>query len=558
MALLLHSHSLESNALAMNQEIQITKQLSQQELLPEDGVTVQDHTSQDQQQQREQAGGAAGRQHQSSKLTVLPLVFLIYFEVAGGPYGSERAVRAAGPLFTLLGFLVFPFLWGVPESLVTAELSAALPGNGGFVRWADLAFGPLAGSLLGTWKYLSCVINIAAYPALVADYLGQVIPAVAGPSRARTGTVVGMTVLLSFVNFNGLSIVGWGAVALGFVSLAPFVLMTMVHLITDRFPIIPIFLFYRDRSAQSAAAAVGRAGDGEEEGLAALLQHAVLEPQLLGQREHDGRRGGAAGADVPAGAGGGRGADRRRLPAAAHGGDRRYGRAAGDVGERLPSRCCRHHRRLLAQVLDRGRRGTVVDRHVRGPAKQRRVPAAGHGGLGPAPGRPGAARHPLPHPVGGHRRLRRGDAGRLLPQLRRRRGLRQRPLQPGHAVGVRGIPVAPRQAARAEAALPRAAPAARASGDVRGALGVPGVRVRGGPVEGARAHGAGRRPARRDEAVQVQGVAQFQHRRGYRCRRGRSPRGCVCRRPGVNELSTPRGFMGSYPAVLLSWCGASC
>ena len=186
---------------------------------------MQDHTSQDQQQQREQDGGDAGRHHRR-KLTVLPLVFLIYFEVAGGPYGSERAVRAVGPLFTLLGFLVFPFLWGVPESLVTAELSAALPGNGGFVRWADRAFGPLAGSLLGTWKYLSCVINIAAYPALVADYLGHVIPAVAGPGRARTGTVVGMTVLLSFVNYTGLSIVGWGAVALGFVSLAPFVLMT--------------------------------------------------------------------------------------------------------------------------------------------------------------------------------------------------------------------------------------------------------------------------------------------------------------------------------------------
>jgi amino acid transporter len=121
-----------------------------------------------------------------------------------------------------MGFLVFPFLWGVPESLVTAELAAALPGNGGFVLWADRAFGPLAGSLLGTWKYFSCVVNIAAYPALVADYLGQVVPGSAG----RTGTVVGMTVLLSLVNYTGLSIVGWGAVALGFVSLAPFVLMT--------------------------------------------------------------------------------------------------------------------------------------------------------------------------------------------------------------------------------------------------------------------------------------------------------------------------------------------
>ncbi|CAN6312591.1 unnamed protein product [Urochloa humidicola] len=212
----------------MNQEIQLTKQLSQQELPSEDGSTVQDHTSQvDQQQQPDEQGGdSAACRHHRSKLTVLPLVFLIYFEVAGGPYGSERAVRAAGPLFTLLGFLIFPFAWGVPESLVTAELSAALPGNGGFVRWADRAFGPLAGSLLGTWKYLSCVINVAAYPALVADYLGQVIPAVAGPGRVRTGTVTGMTVFLSLVNYTGLSIVGWGAVALGLVSLAPFVLMT--------------------------------------------------------------------------------------------------------------------------------------------------------------------------------------------------------------------------------------------------------------------------------------------------------------------------------------------
>ncbi|XP_062213407.1 probable polyamine transporter At3g13620 [Phragmites australis] len=216
----------------MNQEIQITRQPSQpqqhQELPREDGTPVQYHTSQDRQQAQDQGreGGGAADHHHRSKLTLLPLVFLIYFEVAGGPYGSERAVRAAGPLFTLLGFLVFPFAWGVPESLVTAELAAALPGNGGFVLWADHAFGPLAGSLLGTWKYLSCVINIAAYPSLVADYLGRAVPAVASPGRTRTGTVVGMTVFLSFLNYTGVSIIGWGAVALGLVSLAPFVLMT--------------------------------------------------------------------------------------------------------------------------------------------------------------------------------------------------------------------------------------------------------------------------------------------------------------------------------------------
>jgi len=196
----------------MNQENQTIEPLLQHQQQEEDGTTTT---------ATQGGGGAAAGHHRGSKLTLLPLVFLIYFEVAGGPYGAERAVKASGPLFALLGFLVFPFAWGVPESLVTAELAAALPGNGGFVLWADRAFGPLAGSLLGTWKYFSCVVNIAAYPALVADYLGQVVPG----SRARTGTVVGMTALLSLVNCAGLSIVGWGAVALGLVSLAPFVLM---------------------------------------------------------------------------------------------------------------------------------------------------------------------------------------------------------------------------------------------------------------------------------------------------------------------------------------------
>ncbi|CAN6325094.1 unnamed protein product [Urochloa humidicola] len=205
-----------------NQTIEPLLQLQRHQQQEEDGTTTTVQV-----QAAGGGGAAAGHRHRGSgKLTVLPLIFLIYFEVAGGPYGAERAVKAAGPLLTLLGFLVFPFAWGIPESLVTAELAAALPGNGGFVRWADRAFGPLAGSLLGTWKYLSCVVNVAAYPALVADYLGQAIPAVAGAGRARTGTVAGTTVALSLVNLTGLSVVWWGAVALGFVSLAPFVLMT--------------------------------------------------------------------------------------------------------------------------------------------------------------------------------------------------------------------------------------------------------------------------------------------------------------------------------------------
>jgi amino acid transporter len=54
-----------------------------------------------------------------------------------------------------------------PESLVTAELAAALLGNSGFVLWAGRAFGPLAGSLLGAWKHFASSLVSITVPAQV-------------------------------------------------------------------------------------------------------------------------------------------------------------------------------------------------------------------------------------------------------------------------------------------------------------------------------------------------------------------------------------------------------
>lgn len=155
------------------------------------------------------------------------MIFLIYFEVAGGPYGEEPSVQAAGPLLAILGFLIFPFIWSVPEALITAELSTAFPGNGGFVIWADAAFGPFFGSLMGTWKFLSGVINIAAFPALCVNYLQNIFSVFSG-GYPRYLAVTISTLLLSFVNYLGLSIVGYFAVFLGIVSLLPFILMSLI------------------------------------------------------------------------------------------------------------------------------------------------------------------------------------------------------------------------------------------------------------------------------------------------------------------------------------------
>ncbi|PSS14505.1 Polyamine transporter like [Actinidia chinensis var. chinensis] len=170
---------------------------------------------------------AASHTATAKKLTLVPLIFLIYFEVAGGPYGEEPAVKAAGPLWAILGFLIFPFIWSVPEALITAELATAFPGNGGFVIWAAAAFGPFWGSLMGTWKFLSGVINIAAFPALCIDYLEKIFP-VFSSGLPRYIAIFASTIFLSFLNYTGLTIVGYAAVLLGVVSLLPFILMSLI------------------------------------------------------------------------------------------------------------------------------------------------------------------------------------------------------------------------------------------------------------------------------------------------------------------------------------------
>ena len=48
-----------------------------------------------------------------------------------GPRRLQDAVTSAGPLLALLGFVVLPFVWSLPEALVTAELATAFPEDSG-------------------------------------------------------------------------------------------------------------------------------------------------------------------------------------------------------------------------------------------------------------------------------------------------------------------------------------------------------------------------------------------------------------------------------------------
>ncbi|CAL4898356.1 unnamed protein product [Urochloa decumbens] len=164
------------------------------------------------------------------KLTVLPLIALIFYDVSGGPFGIEDSVRAGGgALLPILGFLVLPILWSLPEALVTAELASAFPTNAGYVAWVSAAFGPAAAFLVGFTKWASGTLDNALYPVLFLDYLRSSSGA-ALPPPLRSLAVLALTAALTYLNYRGLHLVGLSALALTAFSLSPFVALTALSI----------------------------------------------------------------------------------------------------------------------------------------------------------------------------------------------------------------------------------------------------------------------------------------------------------------------------------------
>lgn len=69
------------------------------------------------------------------KVGACGLALLTFFNVSGGPWGTEPIVSYAGPLPGFIFLFSMALFWGLPMSLVTCEMSSALPNNGGYVLW---------------------------------------------------------------------------------------------------------------------------------------------------------------------------------------------------------------------------------------------------------------------------------------------------------------------------------------------------------------------------------------------------------------------------------------
>ncbi|CAM0944870.1 unnamed protein product [Alopecurus aequalis] len=167
--------------------------------------------------------------HSLRKLSMVPLIFIIFYEVSGGPFGIEDTVGAAGPLLAIVGFLALPVIWSIPEALITAELGTMFPENSGYVVWVASALGPYWGFQQGWMKWLSGVIDNALYPILFLDYLKSSVPALGG-GAPRAVSVVGLTAVLTLLNYQGLTVVGWVAICIGVFSLLPFLVLGLISI----------------------------------------------------------------------------------------------------------------------------------------------------------------------------------------------------------------------------------------------------------------------------------------------------------------------------------------
>jgi amino acid transporter len=153
------------------------------------------------------------------KAGLLYFVFVMFAYVTGGPFGMEEMVTTSGPGLTLIYLLVIPFFWCIPVSLVAAELTTAIPVEGGFYRWVRAAFGDFWGFLAGWWNWTASWLLGASYAVLFTDYLALYFPWMVGWKHYAVS--VALIALLAYINIRGIQMVGVVATALELSVLVP-------------------------------------------------------------------------------------------------------------------------------------------------------------------------------------------------------------------------------------------------------------------------------------------------------------------------------------------------
>jgi len=155
-------------------------------------------------------------------------VWVMFSYCTGGPFGLEDMITTSGPGMSLLYLLFLPLFWSIPVSLVSAELTTAMPVEGGFYRWTRVGFGDLWGFLAGWWNWCASFLLGAAYAVQFSDYLGFYFPQLTGRNHYIVSLLI--VALITYINVRGIEAVGKFATALEIFILLPVLALVVIGL----------------------------------------------------------------------------------------------------------------------------------------------------------------------------------------------------------------------------------------------------------------------------------------------------------------------------------------
>ena len=136
------------------------------------------------------------------KASLFYFVFVMFSYTTGGPFGLEAAVTTSGPGMALIYLLLVPLFWSIPVSLVSAELTAVMPVEGGFYRWSRAAFGDFWGFLAGWWNWSASFLLGGSYAVLFTDYLAYYFPGITGWKHWLVS--VALIAFITWINIRGI------------------------------------------------------------------------------------------------------------------------------------------------------------------------------------------------------------------------------------------------------------------------------------------------------------------------------------------------------------------
>jgi amino acid transporter len=198
------------------------------------------------------------------QLTLLPLVMVMFCAISGGAYGLEKSIKASGPGMALLLILITPLIWSLPIALMAAELSSAMPVEGGYYAWVKKGLGPFWGFQAGWWSWVDSFVDTAIYPVLFVGYLSTTLEQNLGfhllKDNPWAAWGVGLLVIWTFawLNIRGVKAVGNWSTVFTLLILAPFAVMSVIGAAKWVMHPVPIGSpFIRPETSVSGAFALG-------------------------------------------------------------------------------------------------------------------------------------------------------------------------------------------------------------------------------------------------------------------------------------------------------------